>query len=458
MIEPVSFSNKTVAVMGLGRSGQSAARALAAAGAEVWAWDDDSATRNAAIEAGIPVTDLADFDWPAADALVLSPGIPHLHPQPHAVAEAAARAGCEIICDVELLLRSVDAPRFTGVTGTNGKSTTCALLGHILREAGRSVEVGGNFGNPALELAPLGDDGYYVLELSSYQLERMPSISLDVAALLNISADHLERHGGIDGYVEAKQHIFDNPPEGSIAVVGMDDANCRTICLQLMAQGGRRLIPVSGHTRVPGGVYADNGILVDDLSNNPAPMLDLRKLDKLPGTHNWQNVAAAYAIARNAGVEAEVIVAAVQGYTGLPHRQERLREIAGIAFINDSKGTNTAATAQAISCYAAVHWIAGGLSKEDGLGDIEQHLERIRHAYLIGSAADNFARALEGRVDYSRCDNLETAVRAAYAGAQASAGLEHPVVLLSPACASFDQFENFEARGEAFREIVEAVT
>jgi len=452
VINVTSFDNKPVAVMGLGRSGLSAVRALAAGGAEVWAWDDREATRSKAVEAGVSLTDLYQSDWSQLDTLVLSPGIPDQFPEPHEIANRARDAGCEIICDVDLLAREVAAARFVGVSGTNGKSTTTALIGHILNQAGRSVEIGGNYGVPALELAPLGEDGTYVLELSSYQLERIPSVRLDVAVLLNISPDHLDRHGGLDGYVAAKRILFERTKEGGQTIIGMEDSHCRGMSLELMIdRGGKGIVPISGSARTPGGVYVDNGTLIDDLENQQNSILDLRSVSTLPGGHNWQNAAAAYAAARAAEIEPDKIAQAIQSFAGLPHRQELICEINGVAYINDSKATNTEAAAKALLCCDNIHWIAGGQFKEENLGAIEQMLPQVKHAYLIGEAQVQLAGLIGSNVPSSSCGDLETALMAAHQAAQ-EAG--NGTVLLSPACASFDQFTDFEQRGDTFRDLV----
>jgi len=456
VINVTSFANKPVGVLGLGRSGLSAVRALAAGGAEVWAWDDQAASRDKAIEAGVELTDLYQSDWSQLNTLVLSPGIPDQYPKPHEIATRAREAGCEIICDVDLLAREVSAARFVGISGTNGKSTTMALIGHILKAAGRSVEIGGNYGIPALDLAPLGEDGTYVLELSSYQLERIPSVRLDVAVLLNISPDHLDRHGGLDGYVAAKRILFERSKEGSHsniqAIIGMEDSHCRGISLELMIdRGGKGIVPISGSARTPGGVYVENGILIDDLENQQKSIMDLRVVPTLPGQHNWQNTAAAYAAVRAADIDPETIAAAIKSFTGLAHRQELIREINGVTYINDSKATNTEAAAKALGCYENVHWIAGGQFKEEDLGAIEQVLVQVKQVYLIGEAQDQLAGLLGSNVSTNACGDLEAAVNAAHQAAQSEGG---GTVLLSPACASFDQFNDFEQRGETFRDLV----
>ncbi len=460
MIDVTAFKDQTVAVMGLGKSGLSAARALAAGGASVWAWDDGEARRNEAAGHGVDLADLYQADWSKVATLVLSPGIPHTYPEPHAIAANAMESRAEIICDVDLLARTVQGARYVGITGTNGKSTTTALIGHILKAAGRPVEIGGNYGIPALEMAPLGDNGTYVLELSSYQLERVPSIALDVAVLLNITPDHLKRHGGMDGYVAAKKIIFDRAKDDGHAIIGMEDANCRGLSLEMMVSGafhgGKNLTPISGSARTPGGVYVENGRLIDDLDYGQTEIMDMTGLPTLPGSHNWQNAAAAYAAAKVAGIDAETIVAAIQSFAGLAHRQEMIRTIGRVSYINDSKGTNTEAASRALACYENIHWIAGGEFKEDNLDALAEELGRVSRAYLIGEAAETFAGLLQGKAETEMCGDLETALAKAHENAQASAG--RATVLLSPACASFDQFENFEARGAAFRHLVEALS
>ncbi len=452
MINVTSFANKPVGVLGLGRSGLSLVRALAAGEAEVWAWDDLEATRDKAIDEGIELTDLYQSDWSQLDTLVLSPGIPDQFPEPHEIASRARNAGCEIICDVDLLAREVATARFVGVSGTNGKSTTTALIGHIFKAEERSVEIGGNYGIPVLDLTPLGEDGTYVLELSSYQLERVPSVRLDVAVLLNISPDHLDRHGGLDGYVGAKRILFERTKENAQTIIGMEDSYCRGISLELMIdQGGKGIVPISGSARTLGGVYVKNGTLIDNLENQQKSIMDLRTVTTLPGGHNWQNAAAAYAAARAADIKPEKIAAAIQTFDGLPHRQELVREIKGVAYINDSKATNTEAAAKALLCYQDVHWIAGGQFKEKDLGAIAQVLPKIKHAYLLGEAQDQLAGLLGSNVSARQFNNLEAAVNAAHQAAQREGG---GAVLLSPACASFDQFADFEQRGDTFRDLV----
>ncbi len=454
MIPLSSFEGRIVAVLGLGRTGLSAAAALMQSRAEVWAWDDDAAARDAGARAGVPLVDLSRCDWSMANTLVLSPGIPHAHPRPHPVVDLARDAGCEVIGDIELFARAQRDATFIGVTGTNGKSTTTALLGHILNAQGRPAQVGGNIGVPVLGLQPAAPGGMFVLEVSSYQLELAPSLTFDVAVLLNISADHLEHHGGMAGYVAAKTLIFGGQTAGATAVVGIDDEPSQTIFQVLRETGGQAVIPISGGRPAVGGVHAADGVLRDDRAGDE--VLDMRPLPHLPGAHNWQNAAAAFAAARALGVPSHAIASAIQSYPGLRHRQEPVATIDGVTYVNDSKATNPDAAAKALACYDTIYWIAGGRAKEGGLEAIEPYLERIRHAFLIGEAAEAFAAALTGKVALSKSGTLEKAVAAAQALARRRDS-RNAVVLLSPASASFDQFDNFEARGDAFRALVGAL-
>jgi UDP-N-acetylmuramoylalanine--D-glutamate ligase len=446
MIAATSFRNQQVAVLGLARSGLAAARALAAGGARVLAWDD-AAPRRADAE-GLELVDLAQADLADVRALVLSPGIPHSFPAPHPVAARAKAAGIPIIGDVELLVRSVPAARYAGITGTNGKSTTTALLGHMLREAGRTVAVGGNIGVAALLLEELGADGTYVLEMSSYQLELTPSAAFAVAVLLNITPDHLDRHGGMAGYIAAKERIFARQTARGFAVVGIDDEICAGIAQTLR---GPHVVPVSAERAAPGGVSAADGILADDLDRGAQRIIDLRTLERLPGAHNRQNAAAAFAAARCLGLTAADCVAGLKSFAGLAHRQELIATIDGVRYINDSKATNADSVAKALACYDDVYWIAGGIAKDGGIAPLAAFFPRIRHAFLIGEAAPDFARTLHGTAPYTVSGTLDAAVAAAHAAARGTRG----IVLLSPACASFDQFTDFEARGEAFRRLVQ---
>jgi UDP-N-acetylmuramoylalanine--D-glutamate ligase len=451
MIAANAFANRPVAVFGLGRSGLVAARALAGGGATVCAWDDAPEAREAAHDAGVPLADLSGQDFAGFDALILSPGIPLTHPAPHAVVARAHAAGCEVIGDIEVFLREGLPASLVGISGTNGKSTTTALLAHILRRSGRAVAEGGNLGAPVLGLPLLGADGVYVLELSSYQIDLTPSLVCDVAVLLNISPDHLDRHGGMEGYVAVKKRLFTQPAAASTAIVGIDDSFCAGIYADLRTRGGA--IPIAVGTRAEGGVWVAGGVLHD---GRDGASVDLTGAAGLRGQHNWQNAAAAYAAARALGVSTSAIAPALLDFPGLSHRMESVGSVDGVSFVNDSKATNVTAAARALAAFGAIYWIAGGRAKETDLDALAPFFPHVRHAFLIGEAANEFGAALEGHVAHTASDNLDAAVAAAHEQALAD-GEEGAVVLLSPACASFDQWYDFEARGDAFRRLVAAL-
>ena len=429
---PTLFAGRRYAVVGLGRNGRPAAEALLAMGARVGVWDDR------ADMTGLPVHD-PRLGYAGFDALVLSPGIPHTLPAPHAAAEAARAAGIPILTDAELLYQAVRAAgsraRFVGITGTNGKSTTTALVGHMLVHAGVTAVAGGNLGTAALALPSLGDDGVYVLEMSSYMLERMDTLRFDAAALLNLSPDHLERHGGMAGYIAAKRHIFDR---ATTRVVGIDDADTAAL-----AEGA---VTISGHR--PADVWCDDGVLVDA----DGPILPMIEAAPLPGPHNAQNAAAAVALVRALGLPREAWAPGITSFRGLPHRQQRVAVQDGVTWINDSKATNADATARALACYDRLVWIAGGVAKAGGIEALRPLLPRVAHAVLIGQDAPLLAGTLrDAGVPFTHAGTLDAAV-------PLSRHLSHDLgartVLLSPACASFDQFTGFEARGDRFRDLV----
>jgi UDP-N-acetylmuramoylalanine--D-glutamate ligase len=453
MILAHTFQGEIVAVMGLARSGLASVRSLVAGGALVWAWDDNACRRIEASELGAQITDLGSTDLAGVSAVVLSPGIPHTHPASHPVAERARAAGVPIIGDIELLVRACPEARILGITGTNGKSTTTALIGHILATAGLKAEVGGNIGRPVLEFEPMGSDGIYVLELSSYQLELVPSLACDRAVLLNISPDHLDRHGGLAGYIAAKRRVFEGMPSDGTAVVGVDDDDARALGEAAARIGGPRVVNVSGLEVPSAGVGMDESRVTVTTDDQRRVVVDLASARALPGSHNAQNACAATAIALSLGVAPEVIGPALLDFPGLPHRQERVGARDGVAYINDSKATNADAAARALSCYETIYWIVGGISKEGGIEALAPHFDRIRRAYLIGESTEEFAATLEGRVPYSVSGTLDRALNAADALAhgEAEAGA---TVLLSPAAASFDQFSSYEVRGDCFRDLV----
>ena len=448
---PVPFlKGKKVVVMGLGKSGSATLCALLASGAEATAWDDSEAARAAAQAAGLPLADPLAGDAAPLDALdlvVWSPGIAHTFPQPHPLAEAARAAGVPLVCDVDLLARAKPANRFAAITGTNGKSTTTTLLAHVLACSGLAVAAGGNLGTAALDLPDLDEAGIYVLELSSYQLELTHSLRPAAGVLLNITPDHLGRHGGMDGYVAAKRRLFDLVAEDGAAVIGIDDAPTRAMA-EALRQTGRHPVVLSVRQPLERGVSAPDGVLCAD----GRAVMDLTAVATLPGRHNWQNACAVFALARALGVAETAIAAGIASYPGLAHRQELVRERGGVRYVNDSKATNADAAEVALVCYDRIHWIIGGQAKEGGIASLDPLFGRIAHAYLIGDAAPAFAAALAGKVAVSQCGTLDAAVSAAAAAARPG-----EVVLLSPACASWDQFRSFEHRGEVFRRLVEAL-
>jgi UDP-N-acetylmuramoylalanine--D-glutamate ligase len=452
-----AFEGKDVAVFGLGRSGISTAKALMAGGARVAAWDDNESARRMAEAAGVPLVDLNRRDWQTFAALVLSPGIPFRFPEPHRFVRMAQMLSVPVIGDMELFARAVadlkesDRPRIVGVTGTNGKSTVTALIGHILRANGKDVRVGGNIGVGVLDLEKLHGGAIYVLELSSYQLDLAESLRCNVALMLNISPDHLSRHGGMDGYVGAKRRIFRNQDPDDVAIIGVDDTRSGVMATQVSCEGLRRVVPISAEYGLGRGVTVLNGMLQDSMSGRAEPPLDISGARALPGRHNHQNIAGAYAACRALGLEPGEIIAAICTFEGLPHRLETIATIEGVRFVNDSKATNAQAAEQALRAFPDAWWIVGGRPKEEGIDDLAPLFGQIRKAYLIGEATEAFSRVLAGKVDHEKCRTLDVAVQAAFRDARASKQPD-AVVLFSPACASFDQFRDFEQRGETFRQ------
>jgi UDP-N-acetylmuramoylalanine--D-glutamate ligase len=456
------FEGKRMAVFGLARTGLAAARALVAAGAQVTVWDDNEKAVEVARAEGLPVADLTIADWTGIEALVLSPGVPLTHPRPHWTVEKARAAGTEIIGDVELFARTVNAlpphdrPRVCGITGTNGKSTTTALIGHICREAGRAVRVGGNIGFGVLGLDDIEGDAVYVLELSSYQLDLTASLKCDAAVLLNISPDHLDRHGSMDNYVDAKRRIFANQVKGDTAVIGVDDPWGQRICTEITALNKRTIRPISSGRAMGRGFYVLQGALYDATGERSVDVANLGRARALLGRHNWQNAAAAYAACLALGLSSSEILRGMLSFPGLAHRMQEVARVGKVRFINDSKATNADAARQAMSTFEHFYWIAGGRAKSGGIESLSDLFPRIARAYLIGEATEDFARTLKGHAEAVACGDLATAVAAAWADARATG--KDAVVLLSPACASFDQFPDFEVRGDAFTDLARAVT
>jgi UDP-N-acetylmuramoylalanine--D-glutamate ligase len=453
MVPTLRYAGERVVVMGLGKSGLSAAASLRAGGADVQVWDDKAASLAEGKAKGFKVFDGAAMNLQGVRTVVWSPGVPHSFPQPHKLAVKARADNVPLACDVDLLVEAQSDAAVVAITGTNGKSTTTSLTAHLFKHAGRKTAVGGNLGIPALDLEPLGFGGTYVLELSSYQLELMPHLACETAVLLNITPDHLDRHGGMDGYIAAKRRIFAGQRYPRTAIIGIDDVPSAALCEALRRDGLHRVVPISARQPVAGGVYVENGLLMDATGTRTAQIFDLRGAPTLPGVHNWQNAAAAAAAALAHGISPSQIVGGLKTFPGLNHRQELVGTVDNVTFINDSKATNADAAEKALLCYDNMYWIAGGQAKEGGIASLKPLFPRIRHAFLIGDAADDFADTLEGHVPFTLYEDMETAIEEAgdmalkdkHAGA---------TVLLSPACASFDMFKNFEERGDIFRATV----
>ncbi|MCX8952188.1 UDP-N-acetylmuramoyl-L-alanine--D-glutamate ligase [Ruegeria sp. NA] len=456
MIPVKGFSGQKVAVLGLGRSGLATARALRAGGAEPVCWDDNPTTRAIAEGEGFSCADLRKqgaFDTIAT--LIVSPGIPHLYPEPNPVVAAALDAGVPVDNDIGLFFRSFAGPewnnydtppRVIAVTGSNGKSTTAALIHHILTEAGREAQLAGNIGRGVLDIDPGGDGSVVVLELSSYQTELARALTPDVAVFTNLSPDHLDRHGGMGGYFAAKRRLFaEGGPDR--AIVGIDETEGAFLAGQL-AEGPAddRVIRISVTRKLTGPgwqVFARKGFLSEYRKGRQAGSIDLRAIKGLPGAHNHQNACAAYAACRSLGLAPRVIEDALHAFPGLPHRSQIIAEADGVTYVNDSKATNVDSALKALTAFKQIRWICGGLEKEGGVAALNAAADQVIKAYVIGREAAGFAMQLT--VDAQVCTTMEAAV--AHAMAEAQAG---ETVLLAPAAASFDQYDNFEQRGDDF--------
>lgn len=435
-----------IGILGMARSGRSVLRDALARGYDCLVYDDRPESVAAALAEGGSTGTLADVA--GLDALVVSPGVPLHFPAPHPVIAAARAAGVRLTSDIDLFAGRLGGRTVVGITGTNGKSTTTALIHHLLVMAGRDAALGGNIGRPVLDLEPGPGDRTFVLELSSYQLDLAAELACRVGVLLNLTPDHLDRHGTFAAYVAAKRRLFELQPKDGIAVVGVDDSPSRELADGLEAEG-RRVIRISATGPVPGGVWAEGKHLVDGMGETPEAVADLAGIESLEGRHNLQNAAAAYAVLRALGVPAEAAVRGFASFSSLPHRMQTVARAGAVRFVDDSKATNPEAAIPSLSSFAEIFWIAGGKPKPGGFAALLPHLAAVRGAWLIGEAAGEIAAALPVEMPRHMAGRLDAAVPAAFAAARSSAAPE-PVVLLAPACASFDQFTSYEARGDAF--------
>jgi len=459
VIPITTFAGRKVAVFGLGGSGLAAASGLLAGGADAIAFDDDAASVAKAKAAGIPVSDLRSADWSKIAALVLAPGVPLTHPSPHWVVPLAKKAGVEVIGDIELFcrerrLRAPNAP-FVAITGTNGKSTATALIAHLAASAGMDAQLGGNIGTAILSLTPPRAGRVHVIECSSYQIDLAPSLDPSIGILINLAEDHLDRHGTMENYAAVKERLVAGVPAQGTAIVGVDDEWCQAIAVRL-AQAGKQVVRISVKRQLSSGLFVDDGRVMRASGGDVSLIAELRGIGSLRGLHNAQNAACAAAAALALGLTPETIQAGLRSFPGLAHRMEEVGRRGAVLFVNDSKATNADSAAQALACFGDIFWIAGGKPKTGGIESLRSFFPRIRKAYLIGEAAEQFAATLGADVPHEITGTLDKALSAAARDAEASSAVE-PVVLLSPGFASFDQYRNFEVRGDAFRALVQAL-
>jgi UDP-N-acetylmuramoylalanine--D-glutamate ligase len=456
LIAAKTFSGKHVALFGLGGSGLATAHALMEGGAKVMAWDDNPESVAKAESEDVPTANLRQEDWSGLSALVLAPGVPLTHPKPHWTVELAKGAGVEVIGDVELFVRERNAAApetpFIAITGTNGKSTTTALTSHILRSAGRDTQMGGNIGRAVMTLDPIEPGRCYVVECSSYQIDLAPSINPTAGILLNLTPDHLDRHGTMQHYASIKERVVAG---SDTAIIGVDDPLCAQIADRL-ERGGKDVIRLSKRLPLTEGYFADGTDLMEAREGRYERIGFLEGIGSLRGQHNAQNALAAVAACLKVGLDLGEIQSGLETFPGLAHRMEQVGRAGRVLFVNDSKATNADASAPALSSFQRIYWIAGGLPKEGGIEPLRGFFPRIAKAYLIGEAAPAFSATLGESVPYEISGTLAAAVANAARDAAGDPDSE-PVVLLSPACASFDQFKNFEVRGDAFRAAVAAV-
>ncbi|GJL96102.1 MAG: UDP-N-acetylmuramoylalanine--D-glutamate ligase [Hyphococcus sp.] len=459
MILIPDVKQQSIGVFGLGVSGIATGEALVRSGAKVFTWDENKTARAKTANTEYRAEHPKNWPWKEMAFVVVSPGVPLTHPKPHPIVRKARMENMPVIGDVELFARAVNAmpdrerPRVIAVTGSNGKSTTAALIGHILSEAGEEAHVGGNIGEAVLSLPAPDRNGIYVLELSSFQLDLTYSLRANAAVFLNLTPDHIDRHGTIDAYLAAKKRIFHNQTKDDVAIVGVDDDYGQCLCTNLTAANQSQVLAVSAQATLGRGAYVLNGKLFFNFDGKTAKAGDLSEMRGLRGVHNHQNAAAALAACVHVGVSSALVMKAAERFQPLPHRMEEAGRNGKVLFINDSKATNADAAARALSAFDAIYWIVGGKAKEGGLGALKGKLSNVEGAYLIGDAAEQFEEELRGQTPCYQCGDLKTAVKkAALAAARSNAS--SPVVLLSPACASYDQFKNFEERGETFKSLV----
>ena len=459
MVPVTAFAGKKVAIFGLGGSGLASASALLAGGADVIGWDDSAEAVTKATSAGIPSGDLRQLDWSKISALVLAPGVPLTHPAPHWTVALARAAGVEVVGDIELFCRErrARAPKapFVAITGTNGKSTTTALVAHLLCSAGRESEIGGNIGTAILSLAPPDEARAHVIECSSYQIDLAPTLDPSIGVLLNVTEDHLDRHGTLAHYAAVKERLVAGVQEDGTAIIAVDDPWCAAAADRI-EQAGKRLARVSVRRSLHDGLYVEGESIMQAAGGTARTIAGIAGIGSLRGVHNAQNAACAAAAALALGLSPQAIQQGLVSFPGLAHRMEEVGYRGRVLFVNDSKATNADSAAQALACFSHIFWIAGGRAKTGGIASLARFFPRTRKAYLIGEAATDFAAELQGRVPHVIAGTLERAVELAAADAEAS-DVAEPVVLLSPACASFDQYRNFEVRGDKFRELVRAL-
>lgn len=452
MIAATSFSAKKVALFGLGGSGLVTAQSLQSAGAELFAWDDNPAQVEKAKKLGIPTTDLRNVDWSSMEAFVLAPGVPLTHPKPHWSVELANACNTPIIGDVEIfsLERARIAPTapLIAITGTNGKSTTTALIAHILKSAGKDVQMGGNIGTAILSLDEPADNKYYVVECSSYQIDLAPSLRPTAGILLNLTPDHLDRHGSMEHYADVKSRLVG---KSDTAILGVDDKWCRGIA-ENISSSDTSLKLVSVQSELENGLFLEGTQLMESVDGQKKQIIELDGIETLRGRHNAQNAAAAALACLNVGLNRNQIQTGMRSFSGLMHRMQPVAKLGDVIFINDSKATNAEAAAPALQSYDNIFWILGGLAKDEGIRPLAPLFNRINKAFLIGEAAPEFAAELGGRVDFEISDIIDNAIHAAANAATEFSKRtgETSAVLFSPACASFDQFQNFEIRGDCF--------